>query len=762
MSINSVFSNEDLTDWWSQGKTIDEFLIEMGNSGITDSASGIADAVRTMSGGQYSFTENEVSSWINQNPVYIDLLSSSQVLPDWTYDYSGFTGNKLQADSLLKDYYGQMANSYLPSLDAFAQQNAGQMVAFDPNRLMSIEDFGLSAHRGDLRNVDLLKSSHDISTPTGDDAVAPYYYLDDKGRYQAAWNTSELQGKELFSLTQEYDQDPLYTSVGNFHKETPQEAVARLLAQGGGYKTGLEGTVSRDFMGEQTLNNLTTEADKKWGNDYVNMPELKPYLDDPAWVTKTDGKVTAVRAELLPLMLRESIGEEYRGLARGSTKESDFIGDLVKMALLGTVTGGMGLAGASALGLGTAAAGAGMGATMAGMGTAGLATAGAIGGGLSAGLTGNDILKGALTGGVLGGVGGIAKGYAPGISDSIGLSNVVGDKLGTNIISGGIKGAASGALKGDVLSGAIGGMVNPAFKGAIGLGADALFSGNGNSLPTDEQLAELQFTNPDAYDWYMFGDQMGNLDQTDYSWMVGNGEQTGYTGTAQGDTQMGWLDNLFSSGGILGDDTQSFIDSLAIDTMSDGDALDWLANYDEFAPGADYSFNDNILDYFDTDGNNLLGSGSTMPDWFGNYDPLVSDPNVTGLISNLNPDYSFNGLIQPGAGELGSTLVGGASSPGVLGSVRDAVQGLLGGGAAGAANSSLIYALLQALMKSKQTDVGNRMNADSVNMVINSGEKGAPNRLGTNFGMTKTAVGSAPPLGTPVSNGVFQLGLTRN
>lgn len=676
-------------------------------------------------------------------------------LPDWAYDYSGLTGNELQANSFLKDYYGQMANNYLPSLDTFAQQNAGQMVGYDPNQFMSIEDFGLGTARGDLRNQDLIQTSHNLTLGNDDQGnfSAPYYIKTPDGRYQIATGN---EGQELFTRSMSGptwdnpDGSEVWTSAGNYHRETPQEAAARLLAQGGGYASG---GYRNDFMGNETLSDLTSQADTKWGSDPINNPELAKYINDPNWVARDEnGNITNIRAELYPLLMRESLGEESRDINRGVTDQSDVFGNLVKMALLGTVTGGLGLAGASALGLGTAAAGAGMGATMAGMGTGGLATAGAIGGGLSAGLTGNDILKGALTGGVLGGVGGIAKGYAPGISDSIGLSNAVGSKLGTNIITGGIKGAASGAFNGDVLSGAVGGMISPAFKGALGQGASYLgdmFSG-GEEAMTDQQFLE-SVGNPD------FWDNVQNTSSDDSTFdFIGNGEQNSYTGTGQGDTNMDFewnqLADIFdmTNGGdpynLDGWDL-GFGEGVGI-----GDP-DWTQSLD--------IFNEFGVDPYNLDGwdfGDLITDGDSRG-YGGNDLQWQQDSDIFDLTNGGDP-YNNGGF---GFGSESSVTSGlKTGSPGVLGSVKDAVQGLLGGGADGAANSALIYALLQAALKSSQTNVGNRMNADSVNMVVNSGEKGAPNRLGTNFGMTKTAVGSAPPLGAPISNGVFQLGLTRN
>lgn len=397
-------------------------------------------------------------------------------LPDWSYDSSGLTTDKygtLQASGLLQDYYGQLTNGYLPQLDQFAKDNAGQMVSFDPNRFMSLEDFGLDHGRGDLRNLDVLQASHSFGQ--FDENNPSNYYVKDGEGYKPIWNLgggvgSGLEGQEIFTMqngepTWENNQGtPVYTSAGKYHKETPQEAAARLIAQGGGYKSGNNGRQtggdSYDFMGVDSLNAMTTKGSEKWGTDYVNDPTLKQYLDDPSWVSKDEnGNITAIRSELYPLLARQSLGGEYQNIARGGTKASDGIGGLVKGLILGTVTGGLGLAGASAMGMGSAAAGAGLGATAAGMGYGGLATAGAISGGLSSALTGGDVLKGALTGGL---AGGFTKFASPYVGDTLSGMGVTGTT--NKILSGGLTSMAGSGLG----SAITGGEWNPAASFATG------------------------------------------------------------------------------------------------------------------------------------------------------------------------------------------------------------------------------------------------------------------------------------------------------
>jgi hypothetical protein len=463
---------------------------------------------------------------------------STLALPDWEYDSRGLTKSDILA--LLQDYYSQMGSNYLPSLDTFAQQNAGQMVDWNPNQFMSIEDFGYGNNRGDLRNQDIIRNSHDLyGWTTGNESRPSYYTRTPDGQYRVAQGN---EGEELFTMSQgdqpeNGDPTQTYTSAGNYHTETLDEAVARLLGQGGGYATG----GFNDFIGTGQMSRLASDQSGKWGSDYVNMPELQQYLDDPNWVAKDEnGNITQIRAELYPLLMREALGEESRDINRGGTKESGGFGDLVKMALLGTVTGGLGLAGATAMGLGTAAAGAGLGATMAGMGTAGLATAGAIGGALNAGLTDQDILRGALTGGVLGGIGSFAKDFAPGVANSLGIRSDTGVRAVGGAITGGVGSAVNGRdpLRG-ILSGGLYPIVssnvaeiapflderwNKAISNALiteATGGDstsifekaALKSGlsyfgdllKGDSLPTDKQLQKLQFENPNKYYKYAFG-----------------------------------------------------------------------------------------------------------------------------------------------------------------------------------------------------------------------------------------------------------------
>lgn len=320
----------------------------------------------------------------------------------------------------------------------------------------------------------------------------------------------------------------------------------------------------------------------------------------------------------------------------------------------------------------------------------------------------------------LGSIGSSAlSGAQGGLTNAI-INSVVGNDVDFgNALTSGALGGVTKNLMGQGLS-AANGAIKDAFKD---WGPDA--------TPTDAQLQELQLTNPDAYDWYMFGDQMGNTDQTDYSFMTNpndtfndpefndntigqfaNTEQTGYTGTEQGDTNM--------------------------------DDLEWQQALDFFdSTGGSDPYNNYGSDY-------VYGNGTDINDEF-NDNTLSQFLNGTYTVGSAN-DGSLTG---------GNVNASGNLSSGILGSIKDAVNSLLGGGSTGSSNSALLYTLLEALLKSKQTSAGNQMSQDAVNMVVNAGEKGSPTRLNTNFGAPKTAVGTLQQLAAPITNGVFQLGLTR-
>lgn len=362
-------------------------------------------------------------------------------MPDFAYDSSGLALDKqgtLQAQDMLGSYYNQMAEKYVPALDTFARENAGRMVAFDPNKLMTAEDFGLGdgggINRGSLRNQDLLQATHDLTwQQNGDNGALPAYYSKDaSGRYRVA---SGQDGEELYALTQGDDGMQSYTTAGKYHKETAQEAMDRLLKAGGAARTG----GVNDFMGETALANIAKDNKGKWGQDFVNLPEMQQYLDNPAWVTKTDGKVTAVRAELLPYVLRESIGEEFRDMTRGGTKSANGLGDLIGMVVIGMVTAGFGTAAATGMGMTT---------TTGALTTAGKIAAGAIGGGMSSGLQGGNILEGAA----LGGLGAAATPYISKPLADAGLTNTNLNAAATRGITGGVKAGIQGK---DVATGVV-------------------------------------------------------------------------------------------------------------------------------------------------------------------------------------------------------------------------------------------------------------------------------------------------------------------
>lgn len=405
-------------------------------------------------------------------------------------------------------------------------------------------------------------------------------------------------------------------------------------------------------------------------------------------------------------------------------------------------------------------------------GTLGNIASGALRGVLSSTITGSDPLQSALTGGMTGGL----TSYLP-TTDSSLLNSIIKGATG-GLVGGGVNNITGGDV--NILDSILGGALSGGVGGAI---SDFLPD---SQMPTPDQMAELQFTNPDAYDWYMFNDPMGNLDQTDYSWMtdpnvktspyvnladsitsaqlpdtfnpnpisVGNGEQTGYTGTEQGDTNVNdfeWnqLADIFdmTNGG---DPYSSSYDFGLGDGVGIGD-LDWQQALDIFdLTGGDDPYNPDGFNFGDiiTEGDSR-GTG-------GNDLQSQQDADIFDLTEGGDP-YNNGGF---GSGSESSTSDS-LTSSGVLKMIKDEVNKLMGGGAAGASNSALLYTLLQALMKSKQVGAGNQLSQDAVNMVVNSGEKGTPNRLNTNFGLPKTSVGVLPQMAAPTTNGIFDLGLTR-
>lgn len=436
------------------------------------------------------------NDWMNQSSKQSQTVPNEVLeLPDWTYDTSNLPikNSKLLATDLLADYYGQLGSNYLPQLNQFAQENAGKMVKFDPNRFMSIEDFGWDHDRAGLRGnyVDRNWTIGDETLGTDTLLNSGKYYTKNGLQLGSDYSdhiTNDYWEKQLSDGLYTLDEDTNQLVNVNAVRESHEDAVNRLLSQGGGYKTGNYGDGNRnsyDFMSEMALEGIASEANTKWGKDLVNLPHLKKYLDDPNWVSRgEDGAVESIRAELYPLLMQEALGGEYRNINRGSTKESDFMGDMVKSLVMGVATGGLGLAGASALGFGSAAAGAGLGATAAGMGAGGLATAGAISGGLNSALTGGDVLKGALTGGL---TGGLSKFAAPTINSALGGMGVNGSMR--NVLTGGLTSLAGGGLS----SAITGGQFNPLASFASGATQGYMGSQSGKQL-----MSDLGVTNPYA------------------------------------------------------------------------------------------------------------------------------------------------------------------------------------------------------------------------------------------------------------------------
>jgi hypothetical protein len=426
-------------------------------------------------------------------------------MPTFTYNSSGLVADEngmMGVTPFLQDYYGQIADTYLPTIDTFATDNAGKMVSFDPNQFMSSEDFGISNLQGGMRGGDLIQNSHDLSDVDDSGFNTAYYIKDANGQYTNAIRllgpngmpqqgySNVDEGTELFKRkladgtnddgTWNANEQDAYIADGKYHRETPQEAATRMVSQGGGYKTG-QG--SYDFAGEDQLNRITTDVHSKWGQDYVNMPELQKYMNDPAWVARDDkGKITNIRAELVPLLMRESLGEEYRDITRGNTKSSDFLGDLIGSIALGAITGGFGIAGAGAMGLSSAAAGAGLGATAAGLGAGGMAVAGGLSGALGSAVTGGDVLKGGLTGALSGG---FSKWANPTVSNSLTGMGITGGA--NSALTGGLTSATGGGLSSLIT----GNKFNPVSSFASGATQGYLGSNSGKQNMTD-----MGVTNP--------------------------------------------------------------------------------------------------------------------------------------------------------------------------------------------------------------------------------------------------------------------------
>lgn len=418
-------------------------------------------------------------------------------LPDWTYTPTeGLSGS---SGEHLADYYGQMASNYLPQVDAFAQQNAGNMVAWDPNRFMTIEDFGYGTARGNLRGT--VSQGYYIGDTFHADTPADLYVKGSDNNYYRAFGDGEedkvnwmmvLRNIDPGTETELYrgtpqtplpgklvDYDPsgfTYESVGVYRKETPEEAWARQVAQGGGFTTGGSG----DFGGETTLERLTKDvSSKKWGADPVNIPELQQYIDNPEWVQRDDGgKITAMRAELLPYVFREQLGEEFRDITRGGTKKAGGFGDVVGALIIGVATAGFGIAAAAGMGLtaaGTAAGGL-TGAITGGtaLSTTGSIVAGGITGGLGSAINGGNIGTGILTGGIGGGL-------TPLVSQGLagtGADWLKSGSMANSALSSGVTGAAKTAVTGGNIGDAfLAGAGTSAVMG--GLKEAGLTTGNG-------------------------------------------------------------------------------------------------------------------------------------------------------------------------------------------------------------------------------------------------------------------------------------------
>jgi uncharacterized membrane protein YoaK (UPF0700 family) len=334
------------------------------------------------------------------------------------------------------------------------------MVAFDPNKFKSIEDFGWGDSRGDLRG-DLIADGYYIGDQFTSFSSNPWdgfaedrqvgtgpYYQDADGKWQQfnsgydpstgrridewkRYSDSLADGTLLHSgYMDEYGSFQSTKELGAFRNASEEQRLKDIIVQDGSYKTGNKGY--HDFMSSQQLVDASKKGDEKWSKDYAYEESIAPLLNDPNWVQRDEsGNITNIRAELYPYLMRQALGDEYSGMSRGGTKRSGGFGDVVKGLVLGVATGGLGLAGAGALGLASGSLASGL-------------TAGAISGGLSSALTGGDVLKGALTGGVTGGLTKFASPYVGSGLNNMGVTNPLLNKT----LTGGIIGSGVSAVKG--------------------------------------------------------------------------------------------------------------------------------------------------------------------------------------------------------------------------------------------------------------------------------------------------------------------------
>lgn len=443
----------------------------------------------------------DFNQWVNSqktespNQLPFDQWVASQKpaeplsMPEFTWD--GYQGDSFDKQAFLTDYLGDL-NNYGTTLNDFSTANAGKMISINPTAIRSIEDFGWGTGRGDLQGEidhgyyigdNLLHDNNFVDLfaeydPNDQSERTSYFKQVAPGEYQQVYGTGygglrgAEDGTELFTRSGDYDPSAWgsyeygptakpfeYTSAGNYRAETPEEAAKRLTDS----TSGASATGGRnDFMGEMTLADMQVDHSGKWGKDYVNMPELKQYLDDQSWVQRDkDGNITSVRAELLPLMFSEDIGEEARNLNRGVTDESDFLGSLIPTLILGLATAGIGTAAASAMGMTTAGTATGLSGALLPAGTAltgtGALTAGTIGGGLNSAIQGEDIGKGVLTGVLTGGLNQVASPY---ISNTLGGMGITNKWLNDAITGGTIGSLKSGLTGGNPVTGFGTGMVN--------------------------------------------------------------------------------------------------------------------------------------------------------------------------------------------------------------------------------------------------------------------------------------------------------------
>jgi hypothetical protein len=411
-------------------------------------------------------------------------------LPEFNYTMSDdLTGQN--AGAYLNDYYNYIGNDYGSLISQFSTDNAGQMVNWDEDQFMTINDFGLNSSRksGELR--DKLPTGYFLGDEwySNNDPLDTYYYYDHKGRLQSLApneinpffhfnGDGPADGTELYRAVEKpveqpnplgvggYEIPPEYVSAGNYRKETEAEAWERMLANGGSYSDD-------PFGGDDTFTGLYTDnTHKKYGGqDTVNIPELEKLINDPNWVVRDDnGNITQVRAELLPYIFGQELHQQGIELHRGATPRSNGAFNLAKNLFLGLFTGGLGIAGAAGLGLTTAGTASGMAGAMLPAGTAlstgGMVLSSGLGAGLHTAINGGDLGDFAKNF-AMGSIGGYAGSkLSPVLSKAVG-NNTIGNALSGGLTRGGLNAVSGGDFGTGFIQGGLNSLVNGTMRNTV-------------------------------------------------------------------------------------------------------------------------------------------------------------------------------------------------------------------------------------------------------------------------------------------------------